>query len=170
MRENFDHALDAVLVHEGGYVNHPRDPGGATNRGVTQAVYDDWRVAHGLPAQTVRSISAAEVMAVYKKQYWDAVRGDDLPGGVDYCVFDFAVNSGCKRAARYLQRAAGVLEDGQIGTGTIAAARAVPPPRLIDAVCDARLAFLRQLSTFDTFGRGWTRRVDEVRKAAKALA
>ncbi len=170
MRATFDHALAAVLKHEGGYVNHPRDPGGATNKGVTQAVYDDWRGKHELAKQSVKLITPAEVMAIYKRLYWDAVRGDDLPAGLDYCLFDFAVNSGVKRASRYLQRAAGVIDDGQIGANTLAAVKLVPPRRLIDAVCSARLAFLKNLSTFDTFGKGWTRRVDDVRIKAKALA
>ncbi len=170
MRATFDQALAAVLQHEGGFVHHPRDPGGATNRGVTQAVYDDWRSNHGLAKQSVKAITPAEVMAIYKKQYWDAVQGDDLPAGVDYCLFDFAVNSGVNRAARYLQRAAGVLDDGQIGPATLRAVAGIKASALVDAICDARLAFLRNLSTFDTFGRGWTRRVEDVRARAKALA
>lgn len=169
MRANFDQALAAVLAHEGGYVNHPRDPGGATNRGVTQSVYDDWRAKNILSKQSVRVISPAEVMAIYKRQYWDAVRGDELPAGVDYCVFDFAVNSGVKRAARYLQRAASVTDDGQIGPATMRAIAMLDAGELVDAICGARLAFLKSLSTFDTFGRGWSSRVAEVRAKSKVL-
>lgn len=169
MRDNFGPALAAVLVHEGGYVNHPRDPGGATNRGVTQTVYNDWRVTHGLPEQSVKHITDAEVMAIYKHRYWDAVKGDELPCGVDYCVFDFAVNSGTLRAARYLQEAAGANVDGMIGPATLAAVAAEGADELIDTICDARLAFLKRLSTFDTFGKGWTRRVEDVRAKAKAM-
>src|SRR5690349_1648581 len=105
MRANFDASLAAVLHHEGGYVNHPRDPGGATNKGVTQKTYDNWRVDHGLPPQSVRLITPAEVMAVYKRRYWDAVKGDSLPAGLDYCLFDLAVNSGPVRAITFLQEA-----------------------------------------------------------------
>lgn len=170
MKENFDAALAAVLVHEGGYVNHPRDPGGATNKGVTQAVYDDWRQGKAMPKQSVRDITPAEVMAIYKRQYWDRIRGDDLPAGVDYCMFDFAVNSGTNRAARYLQRAVGVSEDGQLGPVSLKAAAAMGADCLVDAICNARLTFLKGLSTFDTFGRGWTRRVQDVRAHAKSLA
>lgn len=94
MRANFDASLAAVLQHEGGWSNDPHDPGGATNRGVTQGTYDLWRVDHQLPKRSVKHITPAEVMAVYKKRYWDAVRGDEMPSGVDYCLFDFAVNSG----------------------------------------------------------------------------
>ena len=100
MKENFDLALRALLKLEGGYVNHPADPGGATNKGVTQAVYDDWRAARGLMKQSVRLIAPPEVSAIYRKQYWDAVSGDKLPSGLDYAVFDFAVNSGVNISAR----------------------------------------------------------------------
>lgn len=169
MRQNYDKALSAVLVHEGGYVNHPRDPGGATNRGVTQTVYDDWRVTHGLPERSVKAITDAEVMAVYRQNYWNRVKGDELPSGVDYAVFDFAVNSGISRAIRYLQTAAGVESDGVIGPMTLEAVRAMSAPGLIDRLCDERLAFLKRLPIFDTFGKGWTRRVEDVRAKAKAM-
>lgn len=169
MRANFDKALAAVLAHEGGYVNHPRDPGGATNKGVTQAVYDDWRVAHKLQTQSVKEITTAEVMAIYKHRYWDKVKGDDLPAGVDYAAFDFAVNSGVYRAARYLQEAVGVAPDGQIGPVSLAAIRAEPAQDLVAKLCDARMAFLKRLATFDTFGRGWSRRVEDVRCKARAM-
>ena len=168
-RDNFDDALAAVLIHEGGYVNDPRDPGGATNKGVTQAVYDDWRQGHHLPAQSVKGIAPVEVTAIYKHRYWDALKGDSLPTGLDYCLFDFAVNSGVSRAARYFQRSAGVTEDGQIGPATLKAASASQTIELIDAVCDLRLAFLRHLGSFNHFGKGWTMRVTDVRAKAKAM-
>jgi lysozyme family protein len=170
MNSNFPAALAAVLTHEGGYVNHPRDPGGATNKGVTQRVYDDFRVGRGLPPRSVKHIQQAEVEAIYKRQYWDAVKGDELPAGVDYCVFDLAVNSGTNRAARYLQRAVGTTEDGKIGPATLAAVKAAPPGLLIDTICDERMCFLRALSTFAVFGKGWTRRVSDVRDHAKGMA
>lgn len=170
MRQNYDQALSAVLVHEGGYVNHPRDPGGATNRGVTQTVYDDWRVTHGLPERSVKEITDAEVMAIYKHGYWDRAKGDELPSGVDYAVFDFAVNSGVSRAIRYLQTAAGTASDGVIGPMTLEAIRAMSAHGLIDRLCDERLSFLKRLPIFDTFGKGWTRRVEDVRRKAKDMA
>lgn len=169
MRSNFDKALASVLVHEGGYVNHPKDPGGATNKGVTQAVYDDWRQDKGLARRSVRDIAPVEVMAIYKLLYWDRVKGDELPAGVDYCVFDFAVNSGVNRAARFLQRAVGVAEDGQLGPVTLKAVAAAEPRCLVDAISFARLSFLKGLTHFSTFGKGWTRRVEDVRAKAKAL-
>jgi lysozyme family protein len=111
---NFAPSLAAVLIHEGGFVCNPNDPGGATCKGVTQAVYDDWRASHSLCSQTVREIAEAEVEAIYFKLYWNAIRADDLPSGVDYCAFDFAFNSGPNRAIRF-QRVSGVAEDGKIG-------------------------------------------------------
>ncbi len=168
MKANFEKALAYVLEHEGGYVNHPRDPGGATNKGVTQAVYDGYRKMRGRGLQSVKFISDEELQAIYKFQYWDAVRGDLLPTGVDYAVFDFAVNSGVKRASKYLQAVVGVAQDGIIGARTIAAVDS--PPATINALCDRRMGFLRNLKTFLTFGRGWTRRVQGVRAHALEMA
>lgn len=156
----FKEALTLVLAHEGGYVNHPRDPGGATNKGVTQAVYDAYRTGKGLGTQSVRHITLGEASAIYKRRYWDLVRGDELPTGVDYAVFDFAVNSGTGRAKRYLQKVLGVEADGELGPQSMRALAAVNDREgLVTRLCGARMAFLRSLGTFSTFGRGWTRRV-----------
>lgn len=168
MKANFDKSLALVLVHEGGYVNHPKDPGGATNRGVTQAVYDAYRKTRGKAGQSVKFISDDEVNAIYKFQYWDRVQGDLLPAGLDYAVFDFAVNSGVGRASKYLQAVLGVAQDGQIGARTLAAI--TNPSNAINALCDRRMSFLRNLRTFLTFGKGWTRRVTDVRKHALEMA
>src|SRR5690554_3243462 len=111
-RETFEPALALVLAHEGGYVDHPDDPGGATNKGITQRVYDAWRTSRGRHPRSVAAIRDEEVRAIYREQYWDAVRGDDLPAGIDYCTFDAAVNSGPAQAARWLQRAVGAAPDG----------------------------------------------------------
>ncbi len=168
MKANFEKALAYVLEHEGGYVNHPRDPGGATNKGVTQAVYDSYRKMRGRGQQSVKFITDEELRAIYKFQYWDKVQADHLPSGVDYAVFDFAVNSGVGRASKYLQAVVGVPQDGQIGARTIAAIDS--PVRVINALCDRRMGFLRNLKTFLTFGRGWTRRVQGVRAHALEMA
>lgn len=170
MNSNFAPSLALVLQHEGGFVDDKYDPGGRTNKGITQAVYDDWRSGENLPKRDVKLLNDYEVGAIYKRRYWDAVKGDQLPFGVDYCVFDFAVNSGANRAARYLQRAMGLVEDGQIGPLTIAAAASEPPGSLIEKVCVSRLNFLKQLKVFDRFGRGWTTRVEDVATRAKAMA
>lgn len=166
---DFPNILAKVLVHEGGYVNHPKDPGGATNKGITQRTYDAWRSKNVLPIQSVRNILTGEVQAIYKQDYWDAVRGDDLPDGVNYAVFDFAVNSGINRASRYLQAVVGANQDGKIGPETIAKTKALPPASVIDALCDRRMTFLKGLSHWPTFGKGWTRRVEAVRKDAKGM-
>lgn len=167
---SFDEALSRVLVHEGGWSDHSRDPGGATMKGVTQRVYDGWRRRQGQGTRSVRQISSAEVKAIYKAQYWDAVRGDELPRGLDYCVLDAAVNSGAAQAGKWLQRALGVTADGQIGEATLAALAGRDSLALIDAMCERRLAMLRGLSTWPTFGKGWSRRVAEVREIAREMA
>jgi lysozyme family protein len=168
MNNNFEKALALVLEHEGGYVNHPKDPGGATNRGVTQAVYDAYRKMRGRGPQSVKFITDEELRAIYKFQYWDKVQGDFLPNGLDYAVFDFAVNSGVSRAAKYLQAVIGVEQDGQIGARTLAAIQS--PVATINALLDRRVGFLRNLKTFITFGKGWTTRVQGVRAHAMEMA
>jgi lysozyme family protein len=165
-------ALPRVLVHEGGYVNDPLDPGGATNKGITFRVYDGYRQRKGLPTQDVRDITAAEISDIYKLQYWDAVKGDILPAGVDYVLFDGGIMSGPSQSIKWLQRALGnVVVDGQMGQATLAAVAEHPnKPALIDAICDRRMAFLRALRTFGRFGKGWTRRVEGVREVGKSWA
>lgn len=170
MRGNFSPSLLLVLGAEGGYVNNSADKGGPTNKGVTQAVYDHWRIEQGLGGQSVKLLTAPEAGAIYAKLYWAPCQCDSLPSGVDYPVFDMAVNSGVNRACRFLQRAVGVAEDGDIGPVTLEAVRDTPPATIIDNLCDERLAFLKTLSNFDTFGKGWTARVAEVRAKAKEMA
>lgn len=169
MKENFTRSLGLVLLHEGGYVNDPRDPGGATNKGITQEVYDHWRQKENLPIRSVRHINNLEVGRIYRKNYWDKIAGDELPMGIDYCVFDFAVNSGVSRTSTFLQKAALTVEDGQIGPKTIAAVRGRPYVYVIDKICNLRLEFLQRLPTWKTFGHGWGTRVKEVREEAKSM-
>lgn len=169
MKDNFPAALKAVLKHEGGYVNNPHDPGGATNKGITQETYNGYRLDEGLAKRDVRLINFLEISMIYRKRYWDKIRGDDLPSGVDYCVFDFAVNSGVLRVSKFLQRVVGAAADGQIGPGTIAAVQQTTPYVIIDKLCDMRLGFLKKLAIFKFFGRGWTTRVEEVRETAKGM-
>lgn len=169
MKSNFEKALATVLVWEGGYVNDPRDPGGATMRGVTQKVYDRYRQQRGGVTKDVRYIDEAELRDIYKAQYWDLIAGDALPSGVDLVVFDYAVNSGATRAGRALQQVCGVRVDGNVGLSTAAAAKAMDAEKLIDGICDERLTFMRRLKTFATYGKGWTRRVEGIRKQALAM-
>ena len=160
--DRFAECLPLVLKHEGGFSNHPKDPGGATMRGVTQRTYDAWRAQEGQVRRPVQEIADDEVAAVYRVQYWNAVRADSLPPGLDYAVFDFAVNSGPSRAAQFLQRILDVPVDGIIGVQTLAAVGRRRPESLIEQLCKDRLAWLKRLKTWPTFGRGWERRVREV--------
>jgi lysozyme family protein len=166
MADTFDACLAQTLRHEGGYSDDPHDPGGPTMRGITHRVYDAWRDAHGEPRRDVRAITADEVARIYRSQYWEAVSGDALPPGIDLAVFDFSVNSGPARAIKALQRAIGVAADGHIGAVTLTAAHAADPVDTITRIMDERLVFLRQLRHFWRFGRGWTRRVEDVRECA----
>ena len=151
-----------VLEHEGGYVNHPKDPGGRTNMGITQRTYQNF---YGRPVteEEMKTMPRRDAAEIYKSMYWDEIRGDDLPAGVDICVFDWSVNSGVSRACRELQKAAGAYSDGILGPKTMKAVEASKPEDLIHRICEAREAFYRRLSIFDTFGRGWLRRNDGTR-------
>lgn len=165
MKESFDAALKQVLKYEGGKVDDPRDPGGRTAYGVTQDTYNAWRKKQGLGVQDVFSISQADVAAIYRQEYWDRIKGDDLPVGVDFAVFDFAVNSGVVRAAKTLQSVVGVAQDGQIGPATIQATKAYVGM----AVTNKRLAFMQSLSIWSTFGKGWSARIADVKAQILAL-
>lgn len=169
MKDNFEACLAHVLQSEGGWVDNPSDPGGATMKGITIGTYRAWKGRNVTKAE-LRAISDAEIAALYRKNYWDAVRGDDLPRGLDLVAFDAAVNSGVSRGAKWLQSALGVPADGKVGPKTIAAANAAHKDAVIDRACDLRLGFLRQLGTWKTFGKGWSRRVEGVRADAKAMA
>lgn len=170
MKSNYEEALAAVLKHEGGFSNHPSDPGGATMRGVTQAVYDSYRVNQLRAKQSVAKIADRELQEIYRKKYWDVVRGDDLPAGVDYAVFDYAVNSGPAKAVMEMQRVVHVADDGVLGPITLKAVNGSDAPITINYLCDARLAFLRKLSIWGTFGKGWESRVKGVRALALSMA
>lgn len=162
---NFTEALEHVLKHEGGFVNHPSDPGGMTNLGVTRAVWEEW-IGRESSEKEMRSLTPEMVAPLYKRKYWDRVKADDLPSGLNYCVFDASVNSGTGRSAKWLQECVGAVADGAIGPNTLAKVRAHDADALVNAYCDLRLNFLKSLKTFDTFGKGWSRRVEGVRQTA----
>jgi lysozyme family protein len=170
MRQNFAASLAAVLKEEGGYANHPKDPGGATNFGITQRVYDAWRNNNGKPPRSVKMIEKAEVDTIYYQQYWVMVRGDQLPAGVDLAMFDYGVNSGPSRAIKELQRVLGVKVDGVPGNVTLSTVGAANPIKVVNDLLDARMRFLKDLSTFGTFGKGWVVRVSRVRAQAMEMA
>ena len=169
MKDNFESALKAILHHEGGYVNHPKDPGGMTNLGVTKRVWEEW-VGHEVDEKTMRNLTPEIVGPMYKTKYWDKIKGDDLPTGVDYVVFDASVNSGPGRAEKWLQACVGVEPDGGIGPKTLAAVNAFDANQLIEDYAKRRLSFLMDLKTWDTFGKGWSRRVAEVQKTGLDMA
>ena len=166
----FQRAMGVLAAHEGGYVDHPHDPGGATNRGVTQRVYDLYRQRRKLETHSVKGITNREVEAIYRRQYWGAISAKDLPEGVAYCVFDAAVNSGAARAVKWMQEIVGVQVDGIVGNETISAVRTFSPSYFIDKYCDRRLTFMKSLKHWSHFKDGWTRRVAEVRAQSKAWA
>ena len=156
---NYSRCLDWVLVHEGGFVNHPKDPGGATNKGVTQRTYNAYRRRMGLTTRSVKEITLDEVTALYREQYWAAVSADLLPAGIDYAVFDYAVHSGPKRAIKDLQRVIGAKPDGWIGNETLAKLGDAIETTVIVQLCEQRMHYVRRLRHWKTFGRGWTRRI-----------
>ena len=168
MKANYNKCLETILHHEGGYVNHPKDPGGETNLGVTKRVYEEWG-----GKKDMRDLSVEDVAPIYKKNYWDRLKGDSLPDGLDLCVFDFGVNAGTGRSAKYLQKMIGTVADGGIGPNTL---------KKVDEYVDkhgqsntnenlqeARQGYYERLKTFETFGRGWTRRVVETTELAKSM-
>ena len=171
MIENFDKAIEHTLKEEGGYVDNPKDPGGRTNLGVTQKVWEEW-VGRESNEKEMRNLVKADVVPLYQRKYWNACRCSELPAGLDLCVFDTAVNSGPGRAVKLLQQCIGVPADGAIGPTTIAAVSQFKGSALlmlIEEYCSARQAYLISLPTFGTFGKGWTARVTRLKEAAIKL-
>jgi lysozyme family protein len=169
LQQNFNTALTHVLVYEGGYSDHPSDPGGATNRGITRAVLSAWR-GYVVSKEEVRALTKAEAAAIYRARYWDAAKCDALPSGLDLAVFDCAVNQGVGRAARFLQQAARVNADGKIGPRTLAAVAAAQPDELLAEFMARRMngyGLLQKL--FKVFGLGWSRRLIATHATALAL-
>jgi lysozyme family protein len=167
MSEAFDEALAFALRWEGGYVNHPADPGGATNRGVTQATYDRYRSNHDLPTQSVKLLTSDEVHDLYLSLYWTPARCADLPWPVSAAQLDAAVNAGPKQATRLLQRAAGATDDGVLGPNTLKAIAALPPRDLALRCCVERqkfyVALVNRRPSLGVFLNGWTNRVNALR-------
>ena len=163
--QNYQKCLDMTLHHEGGYVNHPKDPGGETNLGVTKRVYEDWG-----GTKDMKDLEVEDVAPIYRKNYWDRIKADDLPSGLDLCVFDFGVNAGTGRAAKYLQTMIGTVADGGIGPNTLRALANYVESEGVESTIKnyqaERQSYYERLSTFETFGRGWTRRVKETTESA----
>ena len=165
--ENYEACLKMILHHEGGYVNHPKDPGGETNLGVTKRVYEEWG-----GTKDMKDLEVEDVAPIYRKNYWDRIKADELPSGLDLCVFDFGVNAGTGRSAKYLQTLIGTVADGGIGPNTLRAldefisAQEYGVKDTILKFQAERQNYYESLSTFDTFGKGWTRRVEETTQSA----
>ncbi len=170
MRDNFEASLAEVLKVEGGYVHNPDDPGGATNHGITQRVYSAWLKLESRPDQHVFAISLPDVTAIYRAQYAAAIHFDELPRGLDYALFDAAVNSGPVRAISWLQAVLGETVDGHFGLATFAAIHAHDVGSMIETLCQQRLRFMQKLRIFKVFGRGWVNRIHHVVLAAEAMA
>ena len=171
MIDNFEKCLELLLVHEGGFVHHPQDPGGMTNLGVTKKVWEEW-VGHDVDEKQMRNLTPLMVAPLYKRKYWDACRADELISGLDYCVFDVAVNSGVGRAIKLLQQTVGATPDGGYGSITAALVKEAEkdPEKVISLFCARRLEFLQSLKSFPVFGKGWSRRTAEVKDKALLLA
>ena len=169
MNRNWDKAFDLVIVNEGGYVDNSQDPGGATNWGCTKAVWEKY-VGHEVTKDDIKALTKEDVKPLYKRNYWDAIHGDAILSGLDYCIFDCAINSGVGRAAKFIQEIVGVPADGAIGNNTVTAITQINSITLINEFSDKRQAFLESLKTFPTFGKGWTKRVQEVRTKSLEMA
>ena len=169
MIHNYEKCLETILHHEGGYVNHPKDPGGETNMGVTKRVYEEWG-----GTKDMKDLTFEDVAPIYKKNYWDRVKGDNLSSGLDLCIFDFGVNAGTGRAAKFIQKMIGVTADGGIGPQTLRALGIYEEEvggvaEVIKEYQIRRQEYYESLSTFKTFGKGWTRRVNETTQSALKL-
>jgi len=166
MKDNFDECLKMLLHHEGGYVNHPADPGGETNLGVTKRVYEKWG-----GTKDMKDLTFDDVAPIYKENYWNRCKCSDLESGVDWAVFDWAVNSGTGRSAKAIQKICGAAQDGSIGPKTLALINTQDTSYVIEEFGKIRQGFYESLKTFKTFGRGWTRRNKETtEKALKMVA
>ena len=168
MKDNFEACLAEVLKHEGLWSDHPADPGGATMMGITLRTYSAW-LGREATKDELRNIPMEHVRQIYKSLYWDKVKGDELPRGVDLCLFDYAVNSGPRRAVVAVQDPLRVNPDGALGPKTLWALQKADAATLLGEVCQRRLAFLQSLPIWGTFGKGWERRVKEVETVGRKM-
>lgn len=165
MKSNFEAALECVLKSEGGFVNDPKDSGGMTNLGVTKRTWEEW-VGHPVDEKIMRNLKPEYVAPMYKKKFWDSCGCDNLAKGLDYVVFDFAVNAGPGRSVKTLQSTIGCVPDGIIGAKTLAAINASNIEKLIKSFSLAKSAYYKTLKTYPVFGKGWENRIGEVEKLA----
>ena len=166
MKDNWDTCFALMLKSEGGYSNNPHDPGGMTNLGVTHIDWAKW-IGHEPSEAEMRALTPDDVKPLYKAWYWDKIQGDDLPGGLDYALYDFGVNSGPVFAVKILQQCLGIPHDGVVGPQTLKAIEEAPSVRdLASELCERRLTFLQGLPTWNFFGKGWEARVNSVESTA----
>jgi lysozyme family protein len=168
MLSNWPTSLALILKSEGGFVNHPSDPGGMTNLGVTKKAWEAY-VGHPVDEAEMRALTPEIVAPFYKARYWDACKCDQLPIGIDYAVFDFAVNAGVSRASKTMQTALGTAADGIVGPATLGVAVNADPDHFLEKFSAAKEQFYRNLPTFEHFGKGWLRRVSEVKQTAEGM-
>jgi lysozyme family protein len=169
MTKNFRDCLELVLKSEGGYIDHPKDPGGRTNLGVTQRVWEEW-IGHPATEKDMRELTPALVAPMYEMRYWRTSYCEKLPRGLDLLVFSMAVNAGAGRSVKLLQDAIGVVTDGVIGPNTMAKINEANVETLIDKFSEARTAYYKGLKLFHVFGVGWLRRTENERKEAIEMA
>lgn len=172
MKANFDASFARIIKSEGGYVNDPADRGGETNLGVTIGAWGSY-LGRAIQPGEMKALTVDTVKPFYKSMYWDKVKGDDLPVGVDYAIFDFAVNAGVSRAAKFLQRAVGAVDDGVIGSGTLGRVTKNDPAALLKNFADQKQRFYNGLAITNPsqqkFLKGWMARVDHVQEAAESM-
>ena len=165
MQSNWQKSFELMLQSEGGFSNHEKDPGGMTNLGVTKATWENW-IGRQSDEAEMRGLTPEKVEPMYKKKFWDAVRGDEVKLGLDYLLFDFAVNASPGRSIKTLQTSIGVPADGGFGPITMNAVKSFEPVKLIERFSQAKEDFYRSLNTFDVFGKGWLNRVAKVKAQA----
>jgi lysozyme family protein len=176
MQSNWQQAFEQMLASEGGFSDDTRDPGnslpdgraGSTMLGVTQYNWEQ-HIGHQVTHDQMRKLTPADVEPLYKKKYWDAVRADELPSGLDYILFDMGVNAGPGRSIKIMQDAVGVTPDGGLGPVTMAAINAADPVELIAKFSEGKEAFYRSLKTFETYGKGWLNRVAAVKVKSTSM-
>ena len=163
MQNNFQKCLELVLKSEGGWVNNPKDPGGETNLGVTKKVWQEW-IGHEV--KTMQGLTPTDVAPMYQAKYWMACYANQLPIGVDYMAFDAAVNMGAGRSVKLLQECLGCVPDGTIGPRTMQLIDGKDPKDVVEAFSQRKIGFYESLPTFPTFGKGWLKRVEDVKQNA----